>query len=135
MPCPSAARHPVWRRDLLVNAGLRAALVCVVLSAAVVRAADGAEAAAGAEVPEPSLEGIIIEAEPIQSEPSIEERFERFREILGDRGSLTPGEDALAGGGTALSTRYGRFCVPILPVQTGSDLAAGSILAARCSMF
>lgn len=118
-----------------MSAGLRVALAWVVLAAAAVQAADGAEAAASADVPEPSLEGIIIEAEPIQSEPSIEERFERFREILGDRGSLTPSERALAGGGMELSTRYGHFCVPILPVQTGSDLAAGSILAARCSMF
>lgn len=135
MPCPSVAHLPRRRRDRVASRGLCVVIAWVALSAVVVRAAGGVEDTAGVEVPETSLEGIIIEAEPIQSEPSIEERFERFREILGGGQPLAPSAGALAGGGTELSTRYGRFCVPVLPVQPSSDLAAGSILAARCSMF
>jgi len=89
-----------------------------------------------AAAPETTLEGIVIEAEPLRLERTIEELMQSFREALRrDRFDATPSARPLAGGMMELDTRFGRFCVVALPTQFGSDLARGIELANRCAAF
>jgi len=96
---------------------------------------DG-DAAEEAAVPETTMDGVVIEAEPLRLERTIEELMQRFREALRrDRYDLPFAERPLPGGALELTTRFGRFCVVPLPTQFGSDLARGIDLAQRCAQF
>jgi len=89
-----------------------------------------------AQTPETTLDGVVIEAEPLQLERTIEELMQRFREALGrERFEMPFSERPLPGGARELHTRFGRFCVVPVPTQFGSDLARGIDLAMRCAAF
>jgi hypothetical protein len=89
-----------------------------------------------AAVPETTLEGIVIEAEPLRLERTIEELMQSFREALRrDRFDAAPVARPLGSDMMELNTRYGRFCVVSLPTQFGSDLARGIELANRCAAY
>ena len=105
--------------------------VLLALSAAPLRAQEEAPAEG---VPETALDAVVIEAEPLQLERTIEELMHRFREALRrDRFQVPFSERPLPGGALELNTRFGRFCVVPLPTQLGSDLARGIELAQRCA--
>ena len=88
------------------------------------------------QTPETTLDGVVIEAEPLQLERTIEELMQRFREALGrDRFDMPFSERPLPGGARELHTRFGRFWVVPVPTQFGSDLARGIDLAMRCAAF
>lgn len=115
---------------------LRAAAALLALSAASVCAQQEPDAADPQPAPETPLDSVIIEAEPLQLERTIEELMRSFREALRrDRFDMPFSERPLPGGAMELNTRFGRFCVVPVPSQTGSDLARGIELAQRCGSF
>lgn len=95
-----------------------------------------ADATEEAALPETTIEGVVIEAEPLRLERTIEALMQQFREALRrDRFDLPFAERPLPGGALELTTRFGRFCVVPVPTQFGSDLARGIDLAQRCAEF
>ncbi|MCC7548544.1 MAG: hypothetical protein IT532_12335 [Burkholderiales bacterium] len=83
-----------------------------------------------------TLDAVIIEAEPLLVERTIEELMQSFREALRrDRFEMPFSERPLPGGARELNTRSGRFCVVPLPTQFASDLARGIDLAQRCAAY
>ncbi len=113
-----------------------AVAVALALVAGGARGENGGDAADEAAVPETTVDGVIIEAEPLRLERTIEELMQRFREALNrDRFELPFRERPLPGGALEVTTRFGRFCVVPLPTVFGSDLARGIELAQRCTPY
>ncbi len=113
-----------------------AVAVALVLVAGTAHGENGGDTAAEAAVPETTVDGVIIEAEPLQLERTIEELMQRFREAVSrDRFELPFRERPLPGGAREITTRFGRFCVVPLPTVFGSDLARGIELAQRCAPY
>lgn len=77
---------------------------------------------------------VVIEAEPLDLEPGIEELMRRFGDRLADHRPLDPVEAPLPSA-IEVNTRYGRFCIAPLPTYLSSDLAGGLTLASRCAIF
>jgi hypothetical protein len=97
---------------------------------------DGAaQSLLGAETDDPTISApIIIEADPMNEEPTLDQLMHRFREALGAPPSYVISERPLAGGGLEFHTRYGRFCVKTPAVQMGGP--GGDVsLASRCASF
>ena len=98
--------------------------------------AEDSPPAADASVPEVEVDAVIIEAAPVEREPTIEELFQLFRDQLAkDRSLTTPKERPLGGGLVQVDTRYGRFCVPTENNFTWSSLTGSFGLVSRCAFF
>jgi hypothetical protein len=88
-----------------------------------------------AKPPEVEVGGVVIEAEPPPSEPTVDELLARFRERLQTERMLAPIERPLAGGMVEVKTRYGRFCVPSPNAFNTSSLTGGFGLASFCAFY
>ncbi|MEO8627266.1 MAG: hypothetical protein ABI612_04080 [Betaproteobacteria bacterium] len=95
----------------------------------------GAQSLLGAETDDPAISApIIIEADPMNEEPTLDQLMHRFREALGAPPSYVISERPLGGEGLEFHTRYGRFCVKTPAVQMGGP--GGDVtLASRCASF
>lgn len=89
----------------------------------------------GAETDDSTISApIIIEADPMNEEPTLDQLMHRFREALGAPPSYVISERPLGGESLEFHTRYGRFCVKTPAVQMGGP--GGDVsLASRCASF
>lgn len=88
-----------------------------------------------AKPPEVEVGSVVIEAEPLPSEPTVDELLARFRERLRTERTLAPIERPLAGGMVEVKTRYGRFCVPSPNAFNTSSLTGSFGLASFCAFY
>jgi hypothetical protein len=80
--------------------------------------------------------GVVIEAEPLEPEPTLDQLFERFRRALSAPGDIRIQEQPLPLGALQVSTRFGRFCTDPMPSPgLYSDLTGGFVLMSRCTGF
>ena len=93
---------------------------------------DGSPAAPVLEAPTPP---VVIEGEGAPPEPTPDELIQRFRESLQAPPSFLSSERRLADGTIEVTTRFGRFCAPSLPVQFLSSVGGDVRLAAHCTSF
>ena len=93
---------------------------------------EGIPAAPVLEAPTPP---VVIEGEGPPHEPTPDELIQRFRESLQAPPSFLSSERRLADGTIEVTTRFGRFCAPSLPVQFLSDVGGDVRLAAHCTSF
>jgi hypothetical protein len=84
------------------------------------------------EVPVPP---VVIEGEAPRLEPTPDELIQRFRESLKAPPSFLSSERRLADGNIEVTTRFGRFCAPSLPVQFLAGVGGDVRLAAHCTSF
>jgi len=84
------------------------------------------------EVPAPP---VVIEGDAPRLEPTPDELIQRFRESLRAPPSFLSSERRLADGTIEVTTRFGRFCAPSLPVQFLSGVGGDVRLAAHCTSF
>jgi hypothetical protein len=82
-----------------------------------------------------SIGGIVIEAEWLKVEPSLEEQAQEFRKALAVPDLLTPVERSFADGSVEVQTRYGKFCLRPVPDYLQASIGSGLALAARCAAF
>ena len=78
---------------------------------------------------------IIIEADPMNEEPTLDQLMHRFREALGAPPSYVISERPLGAEGLEFHTRYGRFCVKTPAVQKPGGPGGDISLASRCASF
>ena len=93
---------------------------------------DGSPAAPVLDAPAPP---VVIEGEGAPPEPTPDELIQRFRESLQAPPSFLSSERRLADGTIEVTTRFGRFCAPSLPVQFLSGVGGDVRLAAHCTSF
>jgi len=84
------------------------------------------------EVPAPP---VVIEGELPNLGPSVDDLMQHFRDSLKAPPSFLYSERTLADGSLEATTRYGRFCSPPLPAQSGSGAGGDVRLFARCASF
>ena len=131
----------------------RAALICLLTPLAFVSngtfaESDNLAALAVPSLPAPDLDGrpdksvleapappVVIEGEAPPLEPTPDELIQRFRESLQAPPSFQSSERRLTDGTIEVTTRFGRFCAPSLPVQFLSGVGGDVRLAAHCTSF
>ena len=78
---------------------------------------------------------VTIEGELPHLEPTPEELIRHFRESLSAPPSFLSSERRLADGTIEVTTRFGRFCAPMLPAQSISGVGGDVRLIAPCASF
>ena len=78
---------------------------------------------------------VTVEGEGIETEPTTEERMQRFRESLTEPPSFIFSEQRLADGTFEATTRFGRFCAHPVPSYSPSNVGGEVRLTSRCASF
>lgn len=103
------------------------------LASAEVISVDANSDQAQIEIP---LDPIVIESEALAPEPTLDQLFQNFRDVLGQPPSLLSSERRSNDGTLEVTTRLGRLCAKPLPGSTVRSGLGGDItLAAPCPAF
>ena len=78
---------------------------------------------------------VIIEAERLHPDPSLDSVEHKLRDALGPPPVLIASERHFTDGATEVNTRFGRFCEKPVPGNVESPIGGSITLAARCASY